>query len=170
MEDGDTIGNRNAELVAQPAWPARPRGCATLGELGHLVLLEAGILVFADYLEQPITLQASSTLLKDGGALSMGSESCPYYPKAVISLYDKASKGNGVESYGKKFLGVGRASEMHQSDRGLNVRIVITDTTWVVLPVTSIPTTLRMKTRGYGNLFPPGKVVAIAVGDSVGDT
>nr|XP_056722063.1 cell surface hyaluronidase-like [Euleptes europaea] len=83
--------------------------------LRSLVIRNGGILVFADDPEQPITLRARSILLEDGGALYVGTESCPYRSKAVISLYGKATEGDEVEGYGKKFLGVGRGGilELH---------------------------------------------------------
>ncbi|XP_054858270.1 cell surface hyaluronidase-like [Eublepharis macularius] len=83
--------------------------------LHSLVIRDGGILVFADDPEQPITLRVRSILLEDGGALYVGTESCPYHSKAVISLYGKATEGDEVEGYGKKFLGVGSGGilELH---------------------------------------------------------
>uniref|UniRef100_A0A8C0G6B4 hyaluronoglucosaminidase n=1 Tax=Chelonoidis abingdonii TaxID=106734 RepID=A0A8C0G6B4_CHEAB len=79
-----------------------------------LRIQDGGALVFADQ-QQPIVLRARYILIQDGGALHIGSPRCPFRSRATISLYGKATEGQEVENYGKKFLGVDRGGtlELH---------------------------------------------------------
>ncbi|XP_029468423.1 cell surface hyaluronidase isoform X2 [Rhinatrema bivittatum] len=166
-----------------------------------IVIQDGGLLVFADDAKgsRNITLRTRYILVKDGGALHIGAERCRYKSKATITLYGRSDQGDGVPTFGRKFVGVaaGGTLELHGAQktswtllartlhssglssgsyafqrnfsRGLNVRVIDQDTARVLEAD-------RFDTHEYPNenqrlqeflkAQDPGRIVAIAVGDS----
>ncbi|XP_053558482.1 cell surface hyaluronidase [Bombina bombina] len=129
-----------------------------------ITIQDGGVLVFEDHANgsKNITLRTRYILIKDGGALHIGAEKCPYNSKANIILYGKSDEGDTVPEFGNKFIGVaaGGTLELHGTPklswtllnkslnssglmtgaysfqrsffRGLNVRVVDQDTAQVL--------------------------------------
>ncbi|XP_067827723.1 inactive cell surface hyaluronidase CEMIP2-like isoform X2 [Heptranchias perlo] len=82
----------------------------------HSIIIEnGGKLVFTDTPISPITLRTRYILIRNGGALHIGAEKCPYNSTAVITLFGKSTDEPNVEHFGKKFIGVDKGGilELH---------------------------------------------------------
>ncbi|XP_069079101.1 cell surface hyaluronidase-like isoform X1 [Pleurodeles waltl] len=79
-----------------------------------LLIEDGGVLIFADA-QKPLTLRTQYLLIRNGGALHIGSARCPYRSSATISLYGRAAERSEVPNFGLKFLGVdaGGILELH---------------------------------------------------------
>lgn len=86
-----------------------------------IIIKDGGLLVFADDVEGSlnITLRTRFILIKDGGALHIGAEKCPYKSRATISLYGRSDEGEDTPLLGKKYLGVaaGGTLELHGANK-----------------------------------------------------
>ncbi|XP_043933872.1 cell surface hyaluronidase-like isoform X2 [Protopterus annectens] len=189
--------DRNKKIIISGGASLRLDSNATV----HSIVIEnKGKLVLGDNPGNTIFLRTRYILIRDGGGLYAGSETCPFNSTAVISLYGKSTTGPSVDNFGKKFIGIDKGGilELHGrkpvswtlldrtlypnglqygsykyqkywGSRGINIRIIDGGTGQIVASDrfdTHLMINESRRLVDFLRSHPPGRLAAVAVGDS----